>query len=302
MSRRVVDALKRLRERQRFMKGLFAWVGYRQASVVYANVIRATPARIEWNYWKPWNFALEAFTSFSSAPLKLATYLGFAAAAPGLRCSACGCSPRALLFWRSGTRLPLARGGRAVPRRPSHGLLGVIGERPRPHHVETKQRPLIWSTATSPRDSNARAETHGVCCAGGGWCEGPDAGGEAHALVAIPRCMIPPVSRGAHRLQALRAACGLTAPRQSPEAPHDDSELALRYAWLRATRRRRLDRRRRWDRAPRRRVSAGRREAACRRCGRGAWIRSLSHPGAATRRPAGRTAISGRWAVNTLAA
>ena len=75
MSRRVVDALKQLRERQRFMKGLFTWVGYRQKSVVYARDPRFAGSS-KFNYWRLWNFALEGITSFSGAPLKVATYVG----------------------------------------------------------------------------------------------------------------------------------------------------------------------------------------------------------------------------------
>jgi len=75
MSRRVVDALKQLRERQRFMKGLFTWVGYRQKSVVYARDPRFAGSS-KFNYWRLWNFALEGITSFSGAPLKAATYVG----------------------------------------------------------------------------------------------------------------------------------------------------------------------------------------------------------------------------------
>lgn len=75
MSRRALDALKALRERHRFMKGLFGWVGFRQVGVPYDRAPRAAGAT-KWNYWKLWNFALEGITSFSAAPLKIATYVG----------------------------------------------------------------------------------------------------------------------------------------------------------------------------------------------------------------------------------
>ena len=75
MSRRALDALKVLRERHRFMKGLFGWVGFRQLGVPYDRAPRAAGAT-KWNYWKLWNFALEGITSFSAAPLKIATYVG----------------------------------------------------------------------------------------------------------------------------------------------------------------------------------------------------------------------------------
>ncbi len=75
MSRRAVDALGQLREQHRFMKGLFAWVGYPSVAVEYRREPRAAGST-KFNYWKLWNFALEGVTSFTTAPLKLATYVG----------------------------------------------------------------------------------------------------------------------------------------------------------------------------------------------------------------------------------
>ncbi|MGH8744436.1 MAG: glycosyltransferase family 2 protein, partial [Burkholderiales bacterium] len=75
LSRRAVNSLKRLREQHRFMKGLFAWIGYPQKGVPYQREPRAA-GKSKWSYWRLWNFALEGITSFSTAPLKFATYLG----------------------------------------------------------------------------------------------------------------------------------------------------------------------------------------------------------------------------------
>lgn len=75
LSRRAVEALSRLREQHRYMKGLFAWIGYPQKAVPYARQSRAS-GRSKWSYWRLWNLALEGITSFSAAPLKLATLLG----------------------------------------------------------------------------------------------------------------------------------------------------------------------------------------------------------------------------------
>jgi glycosyltransferase involved in cell wall biosynthesis len=75
LSRNVVSALRSLRERNRFMKGLFAWVGYKQRAVRFHRHARFA-GQTKWNYWKLWNFALEGFTSFTTAPLKVATYVG----------------------------------------------------------------------------------------------------------------------------------------------------------------------------------------------------------------------------------
>jgi glycosyltransferase involved in cell wall biosynthesis len=75
MSRRAVNDLLKLREHHRFMKGLFAWVGYSQVAVQYDRCPRYA-GQSTWNYWHLWNFALEGITSFTVMPLKLATYVG----------------------------------------------------------------------------------------------------------------------------------------------------------------------------------------------------------------------------------
>ena len=75
LNRRCLDALASCRERRRFMKGLFAWVGFRQASISYDRAPRFAGAT-KWNYWRLWNLAIEGITSFTIAPLKLATYFG----------------------------------------------------------------------------------------------------------------------------------------------------------------------------------------------------------------------------------
>jgi glycosyltransferase involved in cell wall biosynthesis len=80
MSREVVDALKLLPETRRFMKGLFAWVGYRTAVVEYAREARVA-GETKFSGWKLWNFALEGFTSFSTLPMRVWTYIGALVAA-----------------------------------------------------------------------------------------------------------------------------------------------------------------------------------------------------------------------------
>ena len=77
LDRRVVEALKQMPERNRFMKGLFAWVGFKQCSVLYDRQPRYK-GKTKWNYWKLWNFAVDGITSFSVIPLKIWTYLGLA--------------------------------------------------------------------------------------------------------------------------------------------------------------------------------------------------------------------------------
>lgn len=79
MDRVVVDAVLQLSEQQRFMKGLFAWVGYKTTTINYVRNSRAA-GDTKFSGWKLWNFALEGITSFTSVPLKLWTYIGGAGA------------------------------------------------------------------------------------------------------------------------------------------------------------------------------------------------------------------------------
>ena len=75
LSRRAVDAVKKIKDQHRFMKGLFAWIGYPQKSIDYKMDGRFA-GKSKWSYFKLWNFALEGITSFTIMPLKLASYLG----------------------------------------------------------------------------------------------------------------------------------------------------------------------------------------------------------------------------------
>jgi len=75
MSRKVVDALKLLPENQRFMKGIFAWVGFKTAVVEYYQEERVA-GQSSFNGWKLWNFAIDGITSFSTVPLRVWLYIG----------------------------------------------------------------------------------------------------------------------------------------------------------------------------------------------------------------------------------
>jgi len=83
LDRKAVDALAGLRERNRFMKGLFAWIGYNSVNIRYARDKRFA-GTTKWNYWRLWNLAIEGFTSFTTAPLKMSTYIGMLTAALSL--------------------------------------------------------------------------------------------------------------------------------------------------------------------------------------------------------------------------
>lgn len=75
MDRVVVEALKQMPERQRFMKGLFAWVGYKTVTLDYVRRVRVR-GDSKFSSWRLWNLAIEGLTSFSTAPLRIWSYLG----------------------------------------------------------------------------------------------------------------------------------------------------------------------------------------------------------------------------------
>ncbi len=140
MSRRSVDALLRLREHHRFMKGLFAWVGYPSRAVPYDRAPRAA-GRTSWTYWTLWNLALEGITSFTVLPLKIATYIGLFTAVAALLFGG-QLIVRTLLFGNPVAGYPslmaviLFMGGVQLM------TLGVIGEYLGRVFNEVKQRPL----------------------------------------------------------------------------------------------------------------------------------------------------------------
>ncbi|WP_251880273.1 glycosyltransferase family 2 protein [Grimontia kaedaensis] len=75
ISRKVVEAIKLLPENQRFMKGIFSWVGFNSTVVEYTRQPRAA-GETHFNGWKLWNFAMDGITSFSTVPLRVWLYLG----------------------------------------------------------------------------------------------------------------------------------------------------------------------------------------------------------------------------------
>ncbi len=75
LDRKVVEVIKLMPERNRFMKGLFAWAGFRQTAVEYDRLER-TIGQSKFNYWKLWTFAIDGITSASTVPLRVWSYLG----------------------------------------------------------------------------------------------------------------------------------------------------------------------------------------------------------------------------------
>jgi len=142
LSRRAADALRQLRERQRFMKGLFAWIGYRQTAVTYHRDARQA-GDTKWNYWRLTNLAVEGITSFSTAPLRIATWVGVSAATLAFLYGLWVMLK--VLIWGDPVRgyptlmvVILFLGGAQLL------ALGVIGEYVGRTYAESKRRPLYY--------------------------------------------------------------------------------------------------------------------------------------------------------------
>jgi polyisoprenyl-phosphate glycosyltransferase len=140
MDRRVVDALKRLPERARFMKGLFAWLGFRQSRLTYRRPPRAA-GTTKWRPLALWSLAIEGFVSFTTLPLKVWSYIGATCALGAL-----GYMAYLLIrVWILGIDVP-GYASVAVFVLFLGGLnllgLGVLGEYVARIFLEVKQRPL----------------------------------------------------------------------------------------------------------------------------------------------------------------
>jgi glycosyltransferase involved in cell wall biosynthesis len=81
IDRKIVDVITSMPERHRFMKGIFAWPGFKVASIEFQAHQRANATRSTWSFFRLWRFALDGLFSFSTAPLKIWTYVGLASAA-----------------------------------------------------------------------------------------------------------------------------------------------------------------------------------------------------------------------------
>jgi len=157
LSRRAVDALRQLREHHRFMKGLFAWIGFRQIALQYERDSRFA-GDSKFNYWRLWNFSLEGITSFTIAPLKLATYAGLIAA---IGAGAYGLLMiiRTLIWGNPVAGYPsllviiLFLGGLQLI------TLGVMGEYLGRVFNETKRRPLYFVQEYHPSRASQREGT-----------------------------------------------------------------------------------------------------------------------------------------------
>ncbi len=140
MDRKVVDVIRAMPERNRFMKGLFAWAGFRQTSVEYDRAERET-GKSKYNYWKLWTLALDGITSASTVPLRIWSYVGavialFAMGYAGFLAAETMIFGNAVPGYASIMTSVLFLGGVQLI------SLGVLGEYVGRILTETKQRPL----------------------------------------------------------------------------------------------------------------------------------------------------------------
>jgi glycosyltransferase involved in cell wall biosynthesis len=159
LSPRALAALRELRERHRFMKGLFGWIGFNRVAIPYQREPRLA-GRSKFGFWKLWNFALEGITSFSTAPLRVATYLGIATAFVAFVYGA-WIIAKALLWgdpvagWPTMMSVILFLGGVQLV------ALGLIGEYLGRLYEEAKQRPLYlvdsWLPAAGVSSASSTA-------------------------------------------------------------------------------------------------------------------------------------------------
>jgi glycosyltransferase involved in cell wall biosynthesis len=140
LDRKVVDVIRAMPERNRFMKGLFAWAGFTSTSVHYRRAARAV-GTTKFRYWKLWTLAIDGITSSSTVPLRVWSYLGGSVALVAMA-YALFILVRTLLY---GVDVPgyaslltaiLLLGGLQLL------SLGVLGEYVGRIMVETKARPI----------------------------------------------------------------------------------------------------------------------------------------------------------------
>lgn len=139
MSGKVVEALRALPERQRYMKGIFAWVGFRQTFVDFDRPTRAE-GETSWPTLRLISHAVDGITSFSRTPLRLATYFGFLVALAAF-CYGTWIVLKTLLFGDPVAGFPtlitviLFLGGVQLI------SIGILGEYVGRNYLESKQRP-----------------------------------------------------------------------------------------------------------------------------------------------------------------
>ena len=157
MRRPVVDAILSLNERQRFSKGIFAWVGFRTKWLEYENVERVA-GETKWSFWKLFRYAIEGIVSFTTAPLRIAMIVGFLTSL-GAFIYLLYYFIHALIYqtWEKAAGYPsllsfmLFLGGMVLM------ALGIIGEYLAKTYIEVKNRPLYVIAEDNKKDVNEKA-------------------------------------------------------------------------------------------------------------------------------------------------
>lgn len=140
MTRQMVDAILEITEYNRFSKGIFAWVGFNTYYLEYENVERKH-GETAWSFWSLFKYSLEGITSFTEAPLDIASFIGFFTFILALLLAAVFFI-RTLIFdnptegWTSLIVVVLALGGLQLL------SLGVLGKYLGKTFLETKKRPV----------------------------------------------------------------------------------------------------------------------------------------------------------------
>ena len=154
LDRVVVDELNRMPERVRFMKGLFAWVGFESATVTYRRPARVA-GETKWRFWGLWNFALDGIVGSTTLPLRIWTYLGLGVAATAMLYAAVIVA-RTMLFgidvpgYASLLVVTLVMGSVNLV------AIGIVGEYVGRISVEVRRRPLY--IVADEDEANARCE------------------------------------------------------------------------------------------------------------------------------------------------
>lgn len=139
MHRRVVDSILSMREYNRFSKGIFGWVGFRTKWVPFVNVERVA-GETKWSFWKLFKYSLEGIVAFSTAPLAIASVLGFVLCVIAL-VYICVILAKTLLYgdpvggWPSLMCVVLFLGGAQLV------TTGILGQYLAKTYLETKKRP-----------------------------------------------------------------------------------------------------------------------------------------------------------------
>ena len=153
MTRQVTDAILDLNERQRFSKGIFAWVGFRTKWIEFVNTERVA-GETKWSFWKLFKYAIDGIVAFTTAPLRLATYAGLGTAFIGF-CYLIYYFVRAIILqiynevpgYPSLLCFILFIGGMILM------ALGMLGEYIGRTFIEVKRRPLYITAEESDKDA-----------------------------------------------------------------------------------------------------------------------------------------------------